>query len=213
MKDNASVKKYVALGLSVIIIAVASYISYRYVNASNIYAKATHELEEGNLSDAEEGLEKAIRLNPWHADAHYELATVFKKTNKKKDALKYMSRAIALNANNPDYHLGIGFLYFNDIGDKVKAKKHFEQAFILDKTNYSACYMLAVVSEGERDFGKAMYFYKKAINLDPGLTMAYKQLAALYNAKGMEEQAKACWNNVIEIDPDDKDALAYFDND
>ncbi|MDI6815576.1 MAG: tetratricopeptide repeat protein [Actinomycetota bacterium] len=195
------------------IIAVAAYISYRYVTAANIYAKAIHELEEGNLSSAEEGLEKAIRLNPWHADAHYELATVFKKTRKRTDALEYMSRAIALNRNNPDYHLGIGFLYFNDIGDKAKAKRHFEQAFILDKSNYTACYMLAVVSEGERDLGKAVYFYKKAIKLDPNLTMAYKRLAALYNAKGMEEQAKACWNNVIEIDPDDKDALTFFGND
>ena len=213
MKNNTVVKKHVALGIAITIIMVAAYTSYRYVTAANLYAKSTHELEEGHLSDAEEGLAKAIRLNPWHADAHYELATVFKKLNKKKDAFEYMSRAIALNPNNPDYHLGIGFLYFNDIGDKVKAKKHFEQAFILDKTNYSACYMLAVVSEGERDLGKAIYFYEKAINLDPDLTMAYKQLAALYNAKGMEEQTKACWNNVIKIDPADTDALAYFDND
>ncbi|MBS3908300.1 MAG: tetratricopeptide repeat protein [Actinobacteria bacterium] len=196
-----------------LLIAVASYVSYRYVSAADMYAKAIHELEEGNLSDAEEGLEKAIRLNPWHADAHYELATVFKKMNKKKDAHGHMSRAIALNGKNPDYHLGIGFLYFNDLGDKDKARNHFERAFILDKSNYSASYMLAIVSEGEGDLSKAIYFYKKAINLDPDLTMAHKQLAALYDAKGMEEQAKACWNNVMEINPDDKDARNYFKND
>lgn len=212
MKNNVVVKKYVALGIAIMIIVIGAYSSYRYVTCANLYAKATHELEEGNLSGAKEGLEKAIRLNPWHADAHYELATVFKKMSKKKEALEYMSRAIALNGNNPDYHVGIGFLYFNDFSDKVKARKHFEQAFVLDKTNYSACYMLAIVSESERDLGKAIYFYKKAIKLDPDLTMAHKQLAALYDAKGMQEEAKACWNTVIEIDPDDQDALTYFDN-
>lgn len=213
MNNNTSVRKLAALGLSILVIAVAAYTGYRYVAAANIYAKAIHELEDGNLSDAQEGLKKAIRLNPWHADAHYELATVFKKTGKNKDSQEYMSRAIALNGKSPDYHLGIGFLYFNDIGDTEKAKKHFEQAFILDESNYSACYMLAVVSEGERDLSKAIYFYEKAIRLDPGLTMAHKQLAALYNAKGMKEEAQQSWNIVMKINPDDQDALAYFDND
>ena len=195
------------------LIAVAAYASYRYVTAANLYADAVHELEDGNLSDAEEGLEKAIRLNPRHADAFYELATVYRKTNKKKDALDFMKRAIDLNGKSSDYHLGIGFLYFNDIGDTEKARNHFEQAFILDKANYSACYMLAVVSEVERDLGKAIYFYEKAIKLDPDLTMAYKQLAAVYDAKGMEEEARECWSTVMKISPDDKDALAYLDND
>jgi tetratricopeptide (TPR) repeat protein len=211
-KTEITRNKQIAVAVSMIIILLSMFLSVRYVTASNIYLKAVHEAEDGHLEEAEEGYREAIRLNPWHADAHYELATLLKNEGRTVEALSLMERAIEINGDEADYHLGIGFLYFNSIGDNKKAKEHFEKALALGQDDQLVCYMLARVSEGERNLDKAIFYYKKAIKANPSMVVAHKQLATLYDAKGMDEKAKSHWENVLKIDAKDVDARSYLND-
>lgn len=201
--------KKIALGIVIAIIILAAIVVDRYINADRVYYLAVHQEEAGNVAEAKKGYTDALQMNPWHADANYQLGVILTKEGKTAEALKQMQRALQLK-NEPDYYLGLGYLYLNRLKDTNNAKASFSKAYDLDPKNYYACFMLGSLAERDHNNDKAIQYYKQAIELDPQMTACYKKLAAVYGAKGMNSKASECWQNVLRINPKDKDAKTYF---
>jgi tetratricopeptide (TPR) repeat protein len=72
--------------------------------------------------------------------------------------------------------------------------------------------MLGDLSEREKNVKKAEFYYSKAIKADPGLTIAYRKLAQLYQTSGEKAKARTYWQSVLRINPQDKDAKYYLDS-
>jgi tetratricopeptide (TPR) repeat protein len=68
-----------------------------------------------------------------------------------------------------------------------------------DATTYN---ILANVSRDKGESDAAITYYKKAIELDPKLIVAYTNLASLYINSGQKEAATTVINSGLEIAPD-----------
>lgn len=209
-KTQSSKAKVIALLISILLMIVAAYVSYRYVVSSKLYNQAIELHESGNIKEAKLAYKRVIKLNPWHADATYQLGVIMRDEGRLSEALKLVSRSIDLNNQEPDYFVGIGFLYLNYFNNTKKAKEQFAKAYSLDNRSYYACFMLGDLAEREKNLTKAEFYYTKAIKADPGLTIAYRKLARLYEASGDEGKARSYWQSVLKINPQDKDAKYYL---
>jgi Flp pilus assembly protein TadD len=58
-------------------------------------------MKEGNLTVAEDFLQKAVRLNPQNDNALAQLAKVLHRRGKKADAVEYINRAWAIRPDRP----------------------------------------------------------------------------------------------------------------
>ncbi|MHB8840304.1 MAG: tetratricopeptide repeat protein [Candidatus Aquicultor sp.] len=201
--------KKIGLGIAIAVIILAAIGADRYVNADRVYHLAVDQEEAGNIADAKKGYTDALQMNPWHADANYQLGVLLSKEGKISEALRQMQRALQLK-KEPDYYLGLGYLYLNKLKDENKAETSFHKALDLDPKNYYACFMLGNLAERDHNNDKAIRYYEQAIQDDPQMTACYKKLAAIYDAKGMNSKASEYWQDVLRIDPKDKDAKAYF---
>jgi len=211
MKEtNKKTIKYAVLVSLVIALAVASFFSYRVIMAGEIFHEAVHLEESGKLAEAKKGYEKALRFNPRHADAYYQLGSIMKKEGNIKEALRLMQRAAELNKEEPDYFLGIGFVYFNYLDDNKKAKDNFYRAYALDDKNFYTCFMLGKAEESDRNIEKAIYYYSKATEINPESAVVIKQLAYLHDLKGLDEQARIYWQSVLKLNPEDEEAKSYL---
>jgi len=201
--------KKIALGIIIALIILAAFVSDRFISANTFYARAVHMEETGYIDAAKNGYIQTLQMNPWHADANYQLGVLMGKQGNTSEAIKYINRALQ-SKDDPDYYLGLGFLYLNKLQDTKNAEKNFREAYVLDPHNYFACNMLGILAEHKHDSEQAIRYYKKAIQTNPGMSVSYKKLASIYAVKGMDEKAEDCWQNVLKIDPKDKDAKAYF---
>jgi len=201
--------KKIALGIIVAVIIITAFVVDRYINADRVYYLAVHQQEEGNVVEAKKGYEDALHMNPWHADANYQLGILLSREGKTSEAVKLIQRALQLK-DEPDYYVGLGHLYLNKLKDASRAEASFRKAYDLDPKNYYACSMLGNLAERRHNNDKAIQYYEQAIRLDPQLTACYKNLAAIYDAKGMTGKAGEYWRDVLRINPKDEDAKAYF---
>ncbi len=204
--------KYIALGLAILVIIIAGIFGYRYTMANKIYGQAIEQEEHGFKSQAKKGYLKVISLNPRQADANYQLGLIYEKEGNIQEAIKYIDRALKLDSNNPDFNLGMGFLYFNHFKDPTKAQSYFSKAYSQDPGNFYACFMLGRVEESKHNIKRAIHYYTQTTKLNPRMVDAYRHLAFLYDTQDELDKAKACWEQVLKLHPEDKEAKSYLES-
>ncbi len=201
--------KRIGLGIVIAAIILISIASDRYVNADKAYFMAVDKEEAGDIAGAKQVYTRVLQINPWHADASYQLGVIMGKGGNTSEALRLIHRALQLR-EEPDYYLGLGYLYLDKLKDPKNAETSFQKAYSLDPKNYYACHMLGNLAERNHNTEKAIQYYSKAITIEPKMTVCYKKLAAIYSAKGMKSKASEYWRDILRINPKDKDAKAYF---
>lgn len=89
-------------------------------------------------------------------------------------------------------------------------KKTYLEILDLDANNSGAWYGLAYTSElaGE-DLDQVLFYYERAIDLDPTYKEAYYYAGTIYGDLGQKDKAKAYLKKVIDLDP--FDFIAYND--
>ena len=93
------------------------------------------------------------------------------------------------------------------------AIKDIEEMIKINPSNISGYYNnIALCYEGLKDLDKAKEYYMKAIKIDGKNVNALGGLAALYLKKGDIKSAKANYNKILEINPDDANAKAKLDS-
>lgn len=203
--------KHILLGISIVVIMLSAFCSYRYVTANKLHLQAIELQEAGKLNEAKKVYTKAIQLNPWHADATYQVGVIMRDQGKLSEAERLMKRAVALDKNEFDYNLGLGFLYLNNLKNTKAAKIYLERAYNQKSSDYFACLMMGLLAErSDKEAKIAVFYYKKATELEPNLAAAHKQLALLYSSKGMEDKATRSWQSVLKVNPKDKDAQLHL---
>jgi len=95
-------------------------------------------------------------------------------------------------------------------GQEQKALEHYRQALALDDSfamtyaNLGGLYFSKFTRTKKRsDYLQAMEYFKKAIEYDPDLAMAYKWLGIGYKLGGRVDAAITIWEKALELDPTD----------
>ena len=126
----------------------------------------------GDIQNAKNCYEKAIKVKPDFADAHNNLGTVYKKLGDIHNAKNCYDKAIEINPNfvNSLYNLGI---VHKELGDYQKAKFYYEKVIKINPKQVNSYNNLGVILDELGDTQKAKAYYNAAIKINPNYTEPY----------------------------------------
>src|SRR6266404_739400 len=124
------------------------------------------QFEKGNIDDAIDKYEEALRLHADYAEARYNLGSALLQQGKIDDAIQQCEKALELQPNDPDAHvvLGNAFMTKQDLDGAIS---QYEQALLLRPEDSNAHYNLAIAFQEKGETEAAAREYEKARRFEP----------------------------------------------
>lgn len=161
----------------------------------------------GNTNLAQSSYQTAIEVNPNYYDAYILLGILHEKMGNNL-ALNYYNSAAEVNPNGIEAFRNIGlFHHFNQ--DYSLARISFEKVIEIDSTFEEAYFNIGNSFLGEYAMdtinanlyiSEAMFFYDKAILLNPYYVQAIHNIGVCYEIKGDKLKAKQQYLAAVELD-------------
>jgi tetratricopeptide (TPR) repeat protein len=124
--------------------------------------------EKGNIDDAIDKYELALRFHENYPEAHYNLGSALLLKGDVDQAIQQCEQALRLQPNDPDalVVLGNAFMAKNDFD---QASKHYRQALAIRPDDLNAHYNLAIALQQEGQLEQAAREFEEArkLKLDP----------------------------------------------
>jgi tetratricopeptide (TPR) repeat protein len=113
------------------------------------------ELEMSSIQDAKDAYERALRVEPQHADAHVNLGRLMHEAGNPAAAEKHYRLAIEADPGHETAAFNLG-VALEDLGRRDEALRAYELALTLDPENADAHYNLAGIYERRGDKQSAL---------------------------------------------------------
>ncbi|MFN0084221.1 MAG: tetratricopeptide repeat protein [Blastocatellia bacterium] len=125
----------------------------------------------GRVAESIEEHERALEINPWLAQAHINLISLYGRAGQVEKAEKHYRAAVGINPDLPDIHYNFGVLL---VGREKyeQAAAAFRQCLQLNPYYAEAHHNYAVMIEREGRLDEAAAHYRKAIENKPGYRSA-----------------------------------------
>ncbi|MBN1905045.1 MAG: tetratricopeptide repeat protein, partial [Deltaproteobacteria bacterium] len=147
---------------------------------------------------AEVYYKKAIKIEPSFPAAYNNLATLYDKEGDIDLANKYLIKSFKLEPFHPVTNQNLGLLFLK-MNKPEKAIFHLNRSNIYDdSTGVSLSYM-GIANKKLGRYGKAVIYFKKAIQKNPNNIIAILQLAEIYQIKGHREMADQQINDALAL--------------
>lgn len=144
------------------------------------------EEKEKNLRLAKDYFEKAVSLKGDYAPAHYQLAMVYIREGKIKEAIEKLELTKQVAPNDVGLAFQLGLIYYND-NQLDKAKVEFERAVNLDPNYSNARYFLGLIYDREGNKNAAISQFEQIEKFNPENQEVKKILSNLRAGKGALE--------------------------
>ncbi len=171
-------------------------------------------LEAGKLEEAEEAYQKLLDLKPGDLSGHVNLALVYLKQNKYKEAETKIKKALKKAPDNPDIRM-ISAKYFELTQQPDKAIGELEKIIEKNPDYAMALYNLAGMYEqlgGQDAPANREKYLKLAMEKAPGNIVPRLDLIALLIKKGEHDGATYQLEELPKIFPEfPKDATRFYD--
>ena len=184
---------------------ITQFKTERRFTAVDWFLKGAKQNCDGDYQEAIESLDKAIELDPDHADAYNNRGISYEELGDPQRAIDDYSKAIELD---PDYAMAYNNRgnSYDDLGEGHRAINDYDRAIELGPDCAMAYSNRGVRYAALGEDQKAINDYDRAIELDPDNTDAYNNRGNRYAALGQDQQAIDDYNRAIELDPDYTDA-------
>ena len=166
--------------------------------------EADFHLEKGDWDKAIESHERIIHERPNFALAHYHLGYAYGFKERHDKEIEEYEKAIQLGLKKFDLFYNLGMAYSEYLGDYDKALEVFKQAERMDPKNNEIHYALGLAYWFKEAESEAVAELLKTINLNPRHIEAHALLGEIYFQRGQYDFAKAEWEMVLEIDPNNE---------
>lgn len=130
-----------------------------------------------------EELTDFLRDNPDDRDALVEMGIVFAEMEDYKKAKEIFEKAVALYPDDPVIYYDLGFLYKMMLLKDIEHLEYWEDA-----------------ADEQVLMEEAIYFFQKALEINPDYINALNNLGALYAIRNDYDEAIALWKRSLEID-------------
>jgi len=136
------------------------------VNAKKSADDAMAAYEQGDYDKSMKLFKAAISVSPDKASLHNSLGLVFVEKELFSSAEAEFQKALELDSNCSECFNNLGMLK-SLLGETVEAQKYLEKAVALDLSYPEPYFNLAVLYEKNGDFGNAVQFYRRFVELYP----------------------------------------------
>jgi tetratricopeptide (TPR) repeat protein len=159
---------------------------------------------QNSMKRAAEELERAVALEPGHAEAWSLLVIAREGLGDLEAARRAARKTIALRPNDVDDRVRLAVL-LGRTGDSGAARRAFEEALVLDRRSVAAhreyAYWLLKAGSGPDDWRRAESSAREAVSLDPGDAAARIALGRALALSGRREEAIAPLRAAAEMAP------------
>ena len=147
--------------------------------------KNNRTLDGNDLKKVEELIDlykKSISVDSQFVSAYVNLAKLYENLYRREDALVWFHKALLVDVKNKNAFLGLGQLYLkmNQYQLAIETFNHLLKVH----PDAVAYFNLGFAYEQQGDHKKAIYFYKKTLELNPTYEKALFNLANLYQRMG-----------------------------
>ena len=144
---------------------------------------------------------KALKINPYYADAYSNMGNVLKDKGDLEAAIENYKQALKIK---PDYAQA-----YNNMGNALKDKGDLEAAIqsykqaLKIKPDYAQAYSnMGIALKGKGDLNAAISSYKQALKIKPDYAQAYNNMGNALSEKGDLEAAIENYKQALKIKPD-----------
>ncbi|WP_019500338.1 tetratricopeptide repeat protein [Pseudanabaena sp. PCC 6802] len=165
----------------------------------------------GKLNEAVASYQRAIALNPQHANAYFNLGVTFRKLSQLEAAVQSYRRGLAIDRDSALAHYGLGNV-LRELGQLDAAIAAYEQAVNLEPQKVEFLFMLASSLAQQGNFEKAIQTYNIVLQLRPDDPNAYFDLGCIFRDLGNLEASATSYQRVLELDSHDAQASFNLGN-
>lgn len=145
-------------------------------------------------------------MNPNDIDSRSRLAELFLAVRDYLKALKYVNEVLNLNSRQAEALFLKGYIYL-ELSDTANAVRFVEQAIDARPDYFEAFDLLGVISAVRND-NRAIDYYTRAAEIQPGNSMVYYKLGLFFQERAEWNSAIESYYKAVEVDP--KNAFAHF---
>ena len=143
--------------------------------------------------------ERATKLQPDYAEAHFNLGVAFQKLKKIDSSIMSYENAIKFIHSYPAAHNNLGVIKLSQ-GEFNSAVKNFEWAIAYSPNYAEAHNNLGKTYQALRQYDAAKNQFEKAIQLNPVYPQAFHNLGVIYENLGLSQKALENYEKVIKHD-------------
>ncbi len=163
-------------------------------------------LQTKNFQKAIHFLNKAISIQPKHANSYQNLGYAFVELGEFEKAEELFFKAIEIDPNHGDAHFNLANTY-KQMRNFKKAKEFYEKTIKIQPNNPSVHNNYANVCKQIGEFSKAITSYNKAIELKPDHARAHHNLGNTYNQLGEFSKAINSFKRAYKYQPFNLESL------
>jgi O-antigen ligase/Tfp pilus assembly protein PilF len=155
-------------------------------------------------------------VKPLLADIYYHKSlSYFDRNGADEYLIKLMKYTIDKNPSVVHYHYDLG-IFYSKIGDKSNAKAEYLEILKLQPYHTLTHFRLGEIYEEEGNFNKALYHYKKSLELEgsghPYIAETYLGIGNIYCNKRDYDNGVEYYKKAIRLKPDIADAYNNLGN-
>jgi tetratricopeptide (TPR) repeat protein len=157
--------------------------------------------QAGQMQDAANHYEQALRFHPDFADAHYNLGLALEKLGRQQEAITHWEQALHIKPDFAKAHNNLG-LALEQAGRVQEALEHYEQALRI-KPDYAEANNnlgLALVQLGRPQ--QAMEHWEQALRIKPDYAEAHYNLGIALEQAGRVQDAIPHYEQALRLKPD-----------
>jgi tetratricopeptide (TPR) repeat protein len=157
-------------------------------------------VEAGRPQEALIEYRNAVDRDELWGEARFKLAEAYAATGQFEQAYREYVRAADLLPNDMTVQLKAA-TYLLLVGQYDDARSRAQRVLATDAKNVDALILLGNASSRLNDLEGAVAQISEAIELEPGRSETYTNLAMVRLAQGQRDQAQAAFENAVQINP------------
>jgi tetratricopeptide (TPR) repeat protein len=160
----------------------------------------------GNVIEALEFWNKALKINPKRADVYRSMALLSMKKGQFDEVITQSRKALEIEPQIPDVYSNIGHALMMS-GRPKEAIEALEKEIQISPNSGFAYFLLGQAYLQQKEYEKAQENYKTAIKINPEYTNAYYGLASVYAKLGNRDKAKEYSENFKKLKAEERKSL------
>jgi tetratricopeptide (TPR) repeat protein len=160
----------------------------------------------GNVIEAMEFWNKALKVNPKRAEVYRSMALSSMKKGKFADAVAQFRKALEIQPQLPDVYSNIGHALMMS-GRPKEAIEALEKEIQISPNSGFAYFLRGQAYLQQKEYEKAKENYETAIKINPGYTNAYYGLASVCAKLGNRDKAKEYSENFKKLKTEERKDL------